>query len=103
VERGALGALAGEPAAQQRQAGEDDGGREQPRLARDQAQPVRAAAEEQPERDDGGRVPAEAEQPLQADARAEDGEGGEGREAQRGDERVAAVGQVRPRAASAPG
>ena len=48
----------------------------------------------------------QAQEPLQADPRAEDGRRGEGREAERGEERVAAVGQavpLRPRAASAPG
>ena len=62
----------------------------------DQAQPVGAAAEQQAEGDDDGRVPPQAQEPLQADPRAEDGQRGEGREAERGEERVAAVGQSIP-------
>jgi hypothetical protein len=93
AQRGALGALQGDSSTQERHAGEDDRKREEPGDARDEAQPVGPAAEEEPERDDGRRVPPQARQALEADPGAEDGEDGEGREAERGDERVASVGQ----------
>jgi hypothetical protein len=78
---------------QDRQAGEDDRDREDPGRTRDEAEPVGSATEQQPERDDRRRVPPQPEQALETDAGTDDGDDGEGRESERGEERVASVGQ----------
>jgi hypothetical protein len=85
--------LGPEAGPQDGQAGEEGGEREEPREAGDEAQPVGEGAPEEAQGNDERRVPPEAQEPLQAEPGAKDGQPGEGREAERGEERVAAVGQ----------
>ncbi len=94
-----------EPGPQQHGVAEKDERREQRRDAAHEAQPVGAAAEQQARWNDERGVDPNADEPLEGDPRAENRREREEREASRGEERIAAVGQeglLRSRAAWVP-